>query len=209
MTDHSPSRPAAAPGPPGPRPVDWSEADWLNPPAAVTRLGDTMIVTTHPDSDFWRTTSYGFVHDNGHCLLTGFPVGSAVEVSFVAEFAEQFDQAGLMVRVDESTWIKAGIEFADGFPQLGAVVTRGLSDWSTGRVPQWAGRTVTVRASRSGDAVTIRARTGDQPWQLVRLAPLDPAAQAGAGPMCCSPGSRALTVCFTGFTAGPADESLH
>ena len=189
--------------------VDWDDATWLNPPQSTARSGDTLLVTAKPDSDFWRTTSYGFVHDNGHCLLTPFPAGSAIEVSFAAELTEQFDQAGLMIRVDEQTWIKAGIELADGVPQLGAVVTRGLSDWSTGPVPEWIGSTVTVRASRSGDAVTIRARSGDEPWRLVRLAPLDPNAQAGAGPACCSPSPKGLTVCFTSFVTGPADASLH
>jgi uncharacterized protein len=76
-------------------------------------------------------------------------------------------------------------------------------------VPEWIGGTVTVRASRSGDAVTIRARSGDGPWRLVRLAPLDPDAQAAAGPACCSPGPKGLTVCFTSFVTGPADASLH
>ena len=189
--------------------VDWDEATWLNPPAALTRLGDTLIVTAKPESDFWRTTSYGYVTDDGHCLLTSFPVGCAIEVTFVAELAEQFDQAGLMIRVDEHSWIKAGVEFADGLPQLGAVVTRGLSDWSTAPVPEWAGTAVTLRASRTGDAVTVRARSGDGPWRLVRLAPLDPDAWAGAGPFCCSPSPKGLTVCFTGFVRGPADSSLH
>lgn len=189
--------------------VDWDEATWLNPPRSATRRGGDLVVTTEPDSDFWRTTSYGFVHDDGHCLLAPFPVGGAIEVSFVAEFAEQFDQAGLVIRVDERNWIKAGLELADGVLQLGAVVTRGVSDWSTGPVPEWAGSTVTVRASRSGDAVTVRARVGDGPWRLVRLAPLDPDARAGAGPACCSPGPQELTVRFTGFATGPADESLH
>ncbi|WP_341849448.1 DUF1349 domain-containing protein [Streptomyces yokosukanensis] len=70
---------------------------------------------------------------------------------------------------------------------MGAVVTHGVSDWSLAPVPDWHGRTVTVRASRSGDAVTVRARCGDGPWRMVRLAPLPPEAPTAAGPFCCSP----------------------
>ena len=33
---------------------------------------------------------------------------------FRGDFAAQYDQAGLMLRVDAEHWIKAGIEFADG-----------------------------------------------------------------------------------------------
>src|SRR5690606_41566187 len=44
------------------------------------------------------------------------------------------------------------------------------SDWSVAPVPGWAGRLVTVRASRAGDAVTVRARVDDEPFRLVRVA---------------------------------------
>ncbi len=189
--------------------VDWTQAGWLNPPAAATVDGQDLLVVTRERSDFWRTTSYGFVRDDGHALLTGFPAGSAVEVTFVADFDELYDQAGVMVRVDEQNWIKAGIEMSDGVPHLGAVVTHGVSDWSLSPVPDWAGHRVTIRVSRKADAVTVRARCGDQPWRLIRLAPLAPDSTALAGPFCCSPERAGLQVRFTGFTAGPADQALH
>jgi uncharacterized protein len=189
--------------------IAWADGAWLNPPLRTEPDGDALLVTTRRESDFWRTTSYGFVHDDGHALLTELPSGSAVEVEFVASFEELYDQAGLMVRVDARNWVKAGIELSDGFPQLGAVVTREVSDWSVAPVPEWSGHRVTVRASRAGDALTIRARCADGPWRLVRLAPLDPDATAAAGPFCCSPQREGLTVRFTRFALGPADRSLH
>ncbi|MEE1735715.1 DUF1349 domain-containing protein [Streptomyces sp. BE147] len=193
----------------GQRTVDRSRATWLNPPRTSVARGADLLVTTRDRGDFWRTTSYGFVHDDGHALLTPLPGGSAVEVTFVADFDTLYDQAGVMVRVDERNWIKAGIELTDGVPHLGAVVTREVSDWSMAPVPEWAGRGVTVRASRAGDALTVRARCEDGPWRMVRLAPLDPDAVALAGPFCCSPQREGLEVRFTGFTTGPADRSLH
>ncbi|MEU1619302.1 DUF1349 domain-containing protein [Streptomyces sp. NPDC005722] len=191
------------------RPIDWDEATWLNAPQHAEADGSGLLVTTRDRSDFWRTTGYGFVRDDGHALLAAFPADSSVEVTFRADFDTLYDQAGLMIRVDAETWIKAGIEMSDGVPHLGAVVTRGVSDWSLAPVPDWAGRSVTVRASRSGDAVTIRARRDDGPWRLVRLAPLDPDAAAGAGPFCCSPERAGMRVAFTGFTRGAADSALH
>lgn len=189
--------------------VDWSGAAWLNPPAAVERDGADLVVSTRMRSDFWRTTSYGFVRDDGHALLASFPMGSAVEVTFLADFEELYDQAGVMIRVSARNWIKAGIEMSDGLPQLGAVVTRDVSDWSVAPVPDWAGRLVTLRVSRADDAVTVRARCDGSPWRLVRLAPLDPEADALAGPFCCSPERGGLRVRFTRFTLGPADPALH
>ncbi|MFJ2897985.1 DUF1349 domain-containing protein [Streptomyces sp. NPDC087218] len=193
----------------GQRVIDWADGKWLNPPLRTEMDGDELVVTARSGSDFWRTTSYGFVKDDGHALLTGFPAASAVEVTFVAQFDTLYDQAGLMVRVDEGTWIKAGVEMTDGVPHLGAVVTSGKSDWSLSPVPDWHGRRVTLRASRAGDAVTVRARCEEGDWQMIRLAPLDPDADALAGPFCCSPQREGLQVRFTRFALGPADASLH
>ncbi|WP_394298706.1 DUF1349 domain-containing protein [Streptomyces rimosus] len=196
--------------------IGWEAggARWLNPPPEVLCAGGAsdggpMTVTAAEGSDFWRRTGYGFVRDTGHALLAPFPADSAVEVSFIAAFDELYDQAGAMVRVDARTWTKAGLEMSDGAPQLGAVVTREWSDWSLAPVPAWAGREVTVRVSRSGDALTVRARREQEPWRMVRLAPLDPGARAYAGPFCCSPQRAGLQIRFTRFAAGPADASLH
>ena len=168
-----------------------------------------LRVTAVEGSDAWRITSYGFVHDTEHALLAPIPDGTAMEVAFDASFEAQFDQAGLFVRVDETRWVKAGVEFSDGDLQLGAVVTDGMSDWSLSPVADWAGRVVTVRASRSGDAVTIRARVDDEDWGLVRVAPLDPDAEVAAGPFCCAPTRAGLTVRFVSWRSVPADASLH
>lgn len=190
------------------RTVPWSLGEWSTEPEAVDVDGPDLLVTSRPESDFWRVTSYGFVHDDGHGLLVDLPDGTAVEVSFMADFDQQFDQAGLLVRADERHWVKSGVEYADGVPQVGAVVTHEVSDWSTAPFPSWHGREVTVRASRSGDAVTIRART-DGPWQLVRLAPVDPTLAWRAGPFACAPTRAGLVVRFTRFARGPADVTLH
>ncbi|MBF4575284.1 DUF1349 domain-containing protein [Frondihabitans sp. VKM Ac-2883] len=189
--------------------IDWNSGTWTNSPARVVVADDGMHVTAIEESDAWRITSYGFVHDTEHALLEPFAPGTAIEVSFRLDFSAQFDQAGIFVKVDDSTWIKAGVERSDGEDSLGAVVTRGVSDWSLSPVPGWHGRIVTIRASRSGDAVTIRARADDEHWRLVRVAPLDPDALVTAGPMCCAPSRDDLTVHFTSWRTGPADTSLH
>lgn len=191
--------------------VPYSEAVWLNAPPKVDITKKDILVTTGLETDFWRVTSYGFVHDNGHTLLTELRDGRAVEVTFVSLLEAQFDQAGLMVRIDNRNWIKAGVEMSDGVPQLGAVVTRDMSDWSVASVPSWndGSTPVTIRASRSGDALTVRAKLGNEPWQFVRLAPLDADAIVTAGPMACSPTRGGLQVRFTKFALGPADLALH
>lgn len=183
-------------------------ATWLNPPPRVRTEEDALLVTAAEGSDLWRTTSYGFVRDSGHALLVELPEATALEVSFVVDLPEQFDQAGLLVRSGPEQWVKAGVEHSDGAPQVGAVVTRGVSDWSVAPVPGWAGRVVTVRGSLTGDAFTVRARVDDEPWQLVRVAPLPPGPVL-AGPYCCAPSRAGLTVRFTDVRLTPADDALH
>ncbi|HEX2145614.1 MAG TPA: DUF1349 domain-containing protein [Glycomyces sp.] len=189
--------------------VPWKSGAWTTLPVAAEESGGRLRVTAAEGSDAWRHTSYGFVHDDAHSLLEDWDRGQAVEVAFIAAFEAQFDQAGLMIRVDDEHWIKAGVEFADGAPQLGAVVTAGKSDWSVAPVPEWAGREITIRASRLGDAVIVRARAGEEPWRLVRLAPLDPDAAAQAGPYCCAPSRADLTVEFTSWRLSEPDSDLH
>ena len=195
--------------PPTDTSIAWSSGVWLNAPPAVASEGGDLIVTAAEASDLWRTTSYGFIHDDGHGLLRPLEVGSAVEVSFRLDYSGEFDQAGVLVRADPLHWAKAGIEFADGAPQLGAVVTHEVSDWSVRPVPAWAGAVVTIRVSRAGDALTVRARREDDDWQLVRLAPWPPDLEAQAGPYCCAPTRAGLRVRFTAWRVGPADERLH
>lgn len=189
--------------------IDWTAGSWTTEPAHVALADDGLRVTAVETSDAWRITSYGFIHDTEHALLAPFEQDTAMEVSFQLDFSGQFDQAGIFVKVDDVTWIKAGVELSDGEESLGAVVTRDVSDWSLSPVPDWSGRNVTIRASRSGNALTVRARVDGEPWRLVRVAPLDPDAVVGAGPMCCAPSRGDLTVHFTSWRTEPADVSLH
>ncbi|QZQ54997.1 DUF1349 domain-containing protein [Curtobacterium sp. TC1] len=184
-------------------------ASWTHEPEAAVLDGDVLRVTAIEGSDAWRTTSYGFVHDSEHALVQRIDGAFSVEVSFVLDYTEQFDQAGVFLRVDERNWIKAGVEVSDGTPQLGAVVTRDSSDWSVAPVPEWVGRDVTVRVSRDGDAVTVRAWADDEQPRLVRVAYLDPDAVVSAGLLCAAPTRAGLTVSFTGYRVGAPDEALH
>ncbi|WP_372499708.1 DUF1349 domain-containing protein [Herbiconiux aconitum] len=191
--------------------MPWSEGVWTTPPAASVVDPDDadLLVTAVEGSDAWRTTSYGFVHDTEHALLAPFPQDSAVEVEFTADFEGQFDQAGLFLRIADDRWVKAGLEFSEGSLQLGAVVTAPTSDWSLAPVPSWKGRRVTIRASRAGDAVTLRARVDDEPLRLVRVLPFPPDAIASAGPLVSAPSRADLTVRFHAWRVTASDATLH
>jgi nicotinamidase/pyrazinamidase len=187
--------------------VEWANGVWTHPPAAVSIEDGVLVATAVEGSDAWRHTAYGFVHDTEHALLAPLAVGQAVEVTLQTTFAGQFDQAGVFVRADDEHWVKAGLEFADGVLNLGAVVTLDRSDWSVAPV-DGNGRVVTVRVSRAAESLTVRARVDDEPFRLVRVAPFV-AGEAFAGPFLCAPTRAGFTARFLAWTLSPADTSLH
>mmetsp|Transcript_36878 Transcript_36878/g.102347 ORF Transcript_36878/g.102347 Transcript_36878/m.102347 type:complete len:236 (-) Transcript_36878:70-777(-) len=86
--------------------------------------------------DYWSKTYYSplLVKADAPALLATVPKEDEVtlEIAFTLKPVAQFDQAGVLVLVDDRTWVKAGIEYCDGVPRLGCVVTNdGFSDWST------------------------------------------------------------------------------
>jgi regulation of enolase protein 1 (concanavalin A-like superfamily) len=116
----------------------WLEAgdliakmDWLNPPAKVNYGGGIVSVTSRPRTDFWRKTFYGYITDNGHF----FRIPMFGEFTFQARvngrYASVYDQAGLMVRLDEKRWMKCGSELVGGKRRASVVFTHDFSDWST------------------------------------------------------------------------------
>lgn len=189
--------------------IEWQQGTWTNPPEAAVVGDDGLLVTAREGSDAWRLTSYGFIHESEHALLAPLPEGSAMEVEFTAAFAEQFDQAGIFVRASATHWIKAGVEYADGAAQVGAVVTDIMSDWSLSPVPTWTGRRVIVRVSRVGNAVTVRASIAGDPLQLVRVAPLAADVAVQAGPFVCAPTRAGLAVPIHAWRRTSPDSSLH
>lgn len=189
--------------------IPWADGRWSHPPAAAEERDGDLLVTAIEGSDAWRTTSYGFVHDSEHALLVPFAEGSAMDLEFTAAFAAQFDQAGLFVRASAERWVKAGVEFADGRPQVGAVVTDGMSDWSLAPVPEWADRRVRIRVSRAGDALTVRAGIVGEELRLVRVIPFPPELPAEAGPFVCAPTRAGLTVRLHSWRTTSPDAALH
>jgi len=67
-------------------------------------------------------------------------------------------------------------------------------------------RDVIERLAREG---FVRARVDDEPWRLVRVAPLDADGPVTAGPFCCAPTRAGLTVHFTSWRITSPDAGLH
>lgn len=182
----------------------------MNPPPSARPEDGSLIVLSSPATDFWRRTSYGYVRDNGHFLRAPLEGDAGIELVFSGRFSEQFDQAGLMLRMSPEVWLKTGVEVSDDRLYASAVVTIGASDWSVARIPAVrTGDRITVRVSRVGDAVTVRYRLGGGQLRLLRLAHLPGDGDAAYGPFCCSPTGPGLEVRFHALRIGTPDRTLH
>ena len=96
---------------------------WLNEPPSWRDEDGVLSVLTGEKTDFWRTTHYDFIRDDGHLHYQDVKGDFTAELSFLGVYEELYDQAGMMVRVDERNWLKAGIEFVDKRQMLSVVVT--------------------------------------------------------------------------------------
>lgn len=183
---------------------------WLNEPPHWEADGGVLRVTTGARTDFWNNTFYGFRHDNGHYYARPVTGDFSAEATFTAGYEALYDQAGLMLRVDGDTWLKAGIEFTDGARHFSVVVTRDdRSDWSVMPVGGAVGDPVTMRLTRHGEALRVQLLDAGT-WRLVRLAFLPMPATVAVGPMCCAPVGDGLRVTFSRYGIGPPiDRALH
>ena len=202
-----------------PLPPSLAEAVWSNsPPNWSVEENGTLRARSGADTDFWRTTHYGFVRDDGHALLTPRSGEFTATLTFDGDYQTLYDQAGLMVRSGPQSWIKFGVELTDGLPHLSCVVTHGISDWSARPMPEASDRPVTIRVTRIGDALLLQSREGEadrngagQSWRMERLAPWprEPIA-VGIGPYLCSPQREGFEARFLDFDADkPAVRALH
>jgi hypothetical protein len=174
------------------------DAVWFNEPHRWRRAGGELQVSTDPGTDFWRQTHYGFVRDSGHLFGARVPGEFVATVDVHGDYRDQYDQAGLMVRMDAERWVKCGVEYVDGVAKVSAVVTHAVSDWSVApltAVPQW----LRLRVTRTGDTLLVEYGVDGADLQLHRMAFLPPDLPVSVGPMACSPDGQGFDVRFRGF----------
>jgi regulation of enolase protein 1 (concanavalin A-like superfamily)/uridine kinase len=162
---------------------------WLNPPKVWKLVNNALYVETDAVTDFWQRTFYGFSNDNGHFLYYETDKDFVLTTHFKYEPKNQFDQAGIAIRIDEDNWLKASVEYElQAAAKLGSVVTNnGYSDWATQSVPNSTVE-MTWKITRIGKDFFISYLNAQGIWEQVRVAHLD---KAGGNVKCgiygCSP----------------------
>lgn len=161
---------------------------WLNEPESRIS-GDRIEILTSPGTDFWQRTHYGFQRDNGHCFLTGISEDFSLSVRTVYHPQKQYDQCGLIVRIDNENWLKTSTEFeTPNHSRLGSVVTNtGWSDWATIDL-EGSPKEMHYRIQSRGRDFLIEYSPDGTVWKQLRIAHLHKTdGKILAGIYACSP----------------------
>ncbi|KAJ6063671.1 hypothetical protein N7499_012351 [Penicillium canescens] len=146
---------------------DWNYINYNQKP--LPPIANKVTIKAPPDTDIWRADP---VKDNftAPYLYTTIRASEfeSVRVTITAAWKTLYDQGGLVITfpLEEGPlrWIKAGIEYADGHPNLGVVATDRLSDWSLSPVTDTsAGNgTVTIEIERDTSYAWVYVIEGTQ-----------------------------------------------
>lgn len=171
---------------------------WFNEPEEWKIRGNSLTMSVTPQSDYWRISHYGFTVDDAPFYYATYGGEFEAKVKVSGDYRARFDQAGLMLRIDQENYIKAGIEFVDGRFNLITVVTHHTSDWSVIALEKPVPY-VWIKAVRRLDAVEIFYSFDDKEYTLMRNAWLQDNTPVMVGPMAACPDGKGFRATFDHF----------
>jgi uncharacterized protein len=172
---------------------------WLNPPAGEHYDEGTLKVRTKGKTDFWRKTYYGYITDNGHFLGTSVPGEFTFTARVDGNYSQLYDQAGLMVRLDEKRWMKCGSELVESKRWASVVFTHDFSDWSTMEDLSQNGP-VWWRVMRRKDSLEVQCSKDGAVFTTIRQGHFPAGVPVQVGVMCAAPEGAGFDATFDQFT---------
>lgn len=172
-----------------------SRMTWLNEPAHVSYSEGVLNVRSRGKTDFWRKTFYGYVTDNGHFMSTPVSGDFVFQARVDGNYTALYDQAGLMVRLDEKHWMKCGTELVDDKRWASVVFTHDFSDWSTMEDLTQRGA-VYWRVVRQKDSIEARCSLDGEKFVTVRQGYFPAQQKVSVGVMCCAPEGSGFDATF-------------
>lgn len=171
---------------------------WFNEPQQWEIKDKSLSMFVTPKSDYWRISHYGFTVDDAPFYYATYGGEFEVKVKIRGIYKERFDQAGLMLRIDNENYIKTGIELVDGKFSLSTVVTHKTSDWSVITLERLVPY-IWIKAVRRLDAVEIFYSFDDKDYKMMRNAWLQDNTPVMVGVMAACPDGDGFKVRFENF----------
>jgi uncharacterized protein len=163
-----------------------SRMSWLNPPAQESYGDGELMIRSKGRTDFWRKTFYGYITDNGHFMNLRVAGDFTFTARVDGNYAALYDQAGLMVRLDEQNWMKCGSELVEGKRWASVVFTRDFSDWSTMDDLTQVGP-VYWRVARRKDSIEAQCSKDGDKFLTIRQGYFPPKVEVMVGVMAAAP----------------------
>jgi hypothetical protein len=180
---------------------------WTNAPKKWKQKDEQIKVTCPPEVDYWRNTLHGFTKDDAPFYWMYVDYDFEARLSVKGKYTTLYDQAGIMVRLDEENWMKAGICHYRDTLHVSCVFTRGNSDWSTQRLPPRKIEWFHIWVKRMGDVLEVYYSLDNQNWIRIRQAHFSDAPRLRVGMMCAAPESEGFKCTFDNFMIkGSVDE---
>lgn len=175
---------------------------WMNEPPQWSAENGVIAARAAGGTDFWRITHDNGQRDNGHFYFQRVTGDFVATVKVQGDYHALYDQAGLMVRLDERNWMKCGIEYVGDVQHVSAVVTRDFSDWSI--LPVAPSSALWLRVVRQGHTLEVSyALRQDADFTLLRQAYFPPTPEVQVGVMLCAPIGDGFDARFEGLAVTP------
>lgn len=172
---------------------------WFNEPENYAINGNTITIDVPANTDYWRQTHYGIVVDDAPFLYGLYGGEFETKVQVYGEYNVCYDHAGMMLRIDNENWVKAGLEQVDGRYNISVVVTHGTSDWSV--IPlEKPVESIWIKAVRNLDAIEIFYSFDDKEYVRIRECWMKDRTPMMVGMMAASPDGNGYRVKFENFT---------
>jgi regulation of enolase protein 1 (concanavalin A-like superfamily) len=172
-----------------------SRMTWLNRPAQEHFSDGVLTARARGKTDFWRKTFYGYINDNGHFMYLPVQGEFMFQARVDGNYAALYDQAGLMVRLDEKHWMKCGSELVDDKRWASVVFTHDFSDWSTLEDLTQRGA-VYWRVVRRKDSIEAQCSIDGEKYLTVRQGYFPAQVKVMVGVMCAAPEGQGFDTVF-------------
>ncbi len=206
--------------------IDIRNGIWHNPPKGFKTGLDKVNIRTDPHTDFWQRSYYGFRNANAPAYLFETTENFTFSCRCSFDYTTRFDQAGIIIFLDDENWFKASIEYEDRVVnRLGSVCTNfGYSDWATTDISPI--QKVWYRLSRRGPDFLVESSEDGQHYTQMRIfhlhqlgdtslemaaanPPNDTLNSVKFGVYACSPGESSFDADFDQLTYGPSLWQAH